>query len=213
MQFENNSNEDMWNMTAGVDEGVLEFTELWGLVLQGRLGTTVLHGGGGNRCQKVVKQWVSVRCSAVADLWPWTGVLPAAAGRVESVVASDVESCWWWRHLFFIDVLWSGSSAKPCRRLRDEAEPDWQTTHQTGSCGFLKQRSLNRLKSCWCDFSAQTSLRKKRLSNSSERRTAARRDHLAFLQVSFLENNRLCAVTLPSCSLLINSPSKNGQRS
>lgn len=28
MQFENNSNEDMWNMTGGVDEGVLEFTGL-----------------------------------------------------------------------------------------------------------------------------------------------------------------------------------------
>lgn len=31
MQFENSSNEDIWNMTGGVDEGVLEFTGLGSL--------------------------------------------------------------------------------------------------------------------------------------------------------------------------------------
>ncbi len=73
----------------------------------------------------------------------------------------------------------------------------------------FKQRSLNTPDSWLCDFQsappAPTSLRRKLLSNSSERRTAARRDHLDSLQVLFFRNNQLCAVTSPSCSVFINS--------
>lgn len=114
--------------------------------------------------------------------------------------AADFETCWEWRQLLFADVLWSEQFCKNLASVYGTKPRRLVKSETNGKLHFFKAafvKDVGETFSCGRSPSpAPTSRSRKRLPNSSQRRTAASRDQIVG---GFVFWGTIAAVTSSSC--------------